>query len=98
MKTITTANGIELKSDFSLEIITKRFVNGLETKLYSVNGGGAYVVSVVDGQLHAEPANKIRSRAAIERDLPAGYAAGGSIGKKCSCGRDNCDGNSPYCD
>ena len=40
-----------------------------------------------------------RSAAAIARDLPAGYSASGTYGRHetCSCGKNNCDGNSPFC-
>lgn len=60
--------------------------------------GIAYTITLVNGQLHAERTARVRSSAAIERDLPIGYSASGSSGKTCSCGHKNCDGNSPYCD
>lgn len=60
--------------------------------------GTAYTVTIVDGKLHAELTKRNRSQASIERDLPAGYSASGSTGKPlCACGKNDCDGNSPYC-
>lgn len=88
---------LELKYEVDEEKLMATVAAAGEFEMVNVRGID-YTVTIVDGKLHAEKTVRIRSRASIERDLPAGYKMSGSRGKpECACGCNDCDGNSPYC-